>query len=125
MKKYLPAFIIFLSVIASAIAWLNRNTGEQEQAMRWWLLVFFGLITFLFHWGITRATQSRPQVFVRYYMGATTLKLMLNLVIIVVYALLHRDLAVSFIITFMIFYFLFTVFEVIFTWKTVRGKGQA
>lgn len=125
MKKYIPAFLLFSVIIAGIIVFINQNTVSQIQKLRWMLYAYFSIITLLFHFGITKATQSRPQVFVRYYMGSTTLKLLLNLGIIVVYAMLHKDLAVNFIITFMIFYFLYTIFEVIFVWKAVRPKPKS
>lgn len=125
MKKYIPAFLLFSVIIAGIIVFINQNTVSQIQMLRWMLYAYFSIITLLFHFGITKATQSRPQVFVRYYMGSTTLKLLLNLGIIVVYAMLHKDLAVNFIITFMIFYFLYTIFEVIFVWKAVRPKPKS
>ena len=125
MKKYLPAFLLFSLVIAGVIIFINQNTVSEIQKLRWMLFTYFSFITLLFHFGITIATESRPQVFVRYYMGSTTLKLLLNLGIIVVYATLHKDLAVNFIITFMIFYFLYTIFEVVFVWKAVRPKPKS
>ncbi len=125
MKKYLPAFLLFSLLIAGIIAYLNLQAVSEVQLLRWMIFAYFSIITLLFHFGITKATESRPQVFVRYYMGSTTLKLLLNLGIIVVYAMLHKALAVNFIITFMIFYFLYTIFEVVFVWKAVKPNPKS
>ncbi len=122
MKKYLFVFIVFVLVLACGIFFFFRNTDQEFYSMLWLLYGYFCLLTIVFHYGITKATASRPQVFVHYYMASTTIKLLLNLGIIVVYSMLHREMAVRFIISFMILYFLFTIFEVAYVWKTIRKK---
>lgn len=122
MKKYLSVFFIFILFLSGGLFFFLRNSDTEFVSMLWQLLGYFSFITILFHYGITKATESRPQVFVHYYMASTTLKLLLNLGIIVVYSMLHREMAVHFIISFMILYFLFTIFEVAYVWKTIRKK---
>src|SRR5436190_8540247 len=109
MKKYLSVYLIFIVSLA-AIIFLSsyKLTGEQEQ-ISWMIYSYFCVVTVLFHIGIVKSTTSRPQVFIRYYMGATTLKLLIHLGIIVLYSFLHIATATFFIIDFMIMYALFTV----------------
>lgn len=123
MKKYFYAFSVFVFIAAIILFFVSTNTTSVFQNILWILFAYFSVITLAFHYGVSRATASRPQVFVHYYMGATTAKLLLNLGIIVGFAMLHREMAVHFIIAFMIMYFVFTVFEVIFIWKTIRKKS--
>jgi hypothetical protein len=116
MKKYLPAFLAFILLIAGIIA-VSFKTDSEEIRITWIIYFYFSLLTILFHFGIVRTTQARPQVFIRYYMAATTIKLLLHLGVIVIYCLFHKEMAVRFILTFMVMYLLFTVFEVIFVWR--------
>ena len=120
MKRYLSAFIIFIFFISIIIFFSSYKFNSEEYKISWMIYIYFSILTFLFHYGIVRTTRLRPQVFVRYYMGATTLKLVLHLGIIIIYSIFHREMAVHFIITFMIMYLLFTVFEVMAVWRNIK-----
>ena len=122
MKKYFFVFLFFILFLSGGLFFFLRNLDQEFSSMLWLLFGYFCLITIAFHYGITKATASRPQVFVHYYMASTSIKLLLNLGIIVVYSMLHREMAVRFILSFMILYFLFTIFEVAYVWKTIRKK---
>ena len=120
MKKYFSAFLIFIICLTGIIFLSSYKLSTKEHSLTWMIFIYFSILTFLFHYGIVQTTKLRPQVFVRYYMGATTLKLLLHLGVIIIYSIFHREMAVYFIITFMIMYLLFTVFEVMAVWW--RGK---
>ena len=120
MKKYYSAFLIFIICVAGVIFFSSYKFNSGENNLAWLIYFYFSILTFLFHYGIVRTTQLRPQVFVRYYMGATTFKLLLHLGIIIIYSIFHREMAVHFIITFMIMYLLFTAFEVMAVWRNIK-----
>ncbi len=120
MKKYFSAFLIFIVCLASIIFLSSAKLSVAEYKLTWMIYVYFIVLTILFHYGIVRTAKSRPQVFIRYYMGATTIKLLFHLGIIIFYSFFHRTEAVLFIITFMIMYLLFTAFEVMAVWRKIR-----
>lgn len=93
----------------------------KVDTVSWMIFLYFLVVTVLFHVGLLRSAEARPQVFVRYYIGSTTLKLMFHLAVILVYSLFNKPDAVRFIITFMIFYFVFTAFEVSVVWKKFKS----
>jgi hypothetical protein len=77
------------------------------------LVIFFmvtGLAVFYF---FSRAVTKRFSMFTNYFMIATTLKLFLYLSVIVIYALIRRSDAITFIITFFLLYLCYTAFEVV------------
>jgi hypothetical protein len=113
MKKYLYLFLPFIVLLAIVIGFYLQGISQAERQLTWLIYIYFCLLTFIFHYGIVRTTQSRPQVFIRYFMAATTFKLLMHLGVIVIYSFLHRELATRFIITFLVMYLLFTVFEVL------------
>ena len=113
MKKYLAAILIFIAIIAGILKLIPPPATCEESCLRWWILLYFSVLTIAFHYGVVVTTRKRPQVFVRYFMASTSLKLLLHLGVIVIYCLFHRPMAVPFILTFLIMYFLFTVFEVV------------
>ena len=113
MRKYIVTFFLFASVVAIIIYFTGIGITSDELKLRWMIFGYFSVLTVAFHYGTVKTTQSRPQVFIRYFMAATSIKLLLHLGVIVIYSVLNRPLAITFIITFMIMYFLFTIFEVI------------
>jgi hypothetical protein len=120
MKNYLIAYMPFIGILALIIFLVSGSFNTEVIHLTWMIYIYFIVITILFHFGIVKTTQSRPQVFIRYYMGATTIKLLLHLGIIVFYSMMHKESASRFIITFMIMYLLFTVFEVAAVWVRMR-----
>jgi hypothetical protein len=94
--------VILLALAAGAILSLPATAEIIE--IRWMILVYFSLVTFAFHYGIHKSSQGRPQVFVRYFMAATSIKLFLHLGVIFFYAFTHKALAYNFILTFLVFY---------------------
>jgi hypothetical protein len=117
MKKYLLSLSILVFVIALIIVIAIGKLETWKQFVCWGLLGYFVLVTILTHIGLVRATKDRPQVFIRYYMSSTSLRLLAHLVVIVLFCMMNPPKAWFFIITFMIMYFLFTGFEVVYVLK--------
>lgn len=82
--------------------------------------LFYG-ITALIYYIILKAIQDRFARFVNYYMIVTVLKLLAFIVLIVIYVLLNRTDAVPFLLTFFIFYLVYTAFEVVYFLKSVKS----
>jgi glucan phosphoethanolaminetransferase (alkaline phosphatase superfamily) len=66
------------------------------------LLLFFIFTTSLVYTMVSASTRQRPQKMITYFMGATTIKLLLSLLIIAVYAMTQRETAKGFIVLFVI-----------------------
>lgn len=120
MNKYLTQFFLFIILVAGGILLYKKMYVPADLNITWYLYAYFCIITLLFHYGIVATTKARPQVFIRYYMAATTIKLLLHLGIIIWYSFVNRPMATRFILTFMIIYVLFTVFEIIAVWRQMR-----
>jgi hypothetical protein len=88
------------------------------------ILFLFFIVTLLFHIGLQKSFEKSSKDFIRYYMGATGAKLFVFLIIILIYAFLNKEKAVSFALTFFFFYLIFTVFEVSIATK-LFGKHAA
>lgn len=86
----------------------------------WFLLLFFFTMTLLFHFLAVRASQGKPQGFVRFYMGSTALRIFLYIMVIVAYRFYDKPAVLSFTIGFMIHYFVFTLFEVTVLLKELK-----
>jgi hypothetical protein len=78
------------------------------------LLVFFTAATLLSFRFLQKKLEASPTGFVTAFMANSTIRLILYLAVIVIYALTNRPDSVNFIISFFILYLIFTVFEVSF-----------
>ena len=119
MKSYSLLFTIIVAICAALI--LTIGGPPDEMKMRWQILGYFSMISFGFHYGLVRSSVGRPQNFIRYYMAATTIKLLIHLSVILAYALTHKEKAISFIISFMVAYAIFTAFEVVTAMKQKKS----
>ncbi|NOX48657.1 MAG: hypothetical protein GXO89_16945 [Chlorobi bacterium] len=89
------------------------------------LFVFFFSATGIVHYILLRISVKRPNSFINYFMLLTFGKLMFYLTIILIYALVKRDEAVSFILSFAVLYLFFTAFEVTQSLSHAQvGKGK-
>lgn len=126
MLRYLLLLIVF-SVAAGALflAMVQFFPGTFLPEQGNYLLIYFFLLTAVFHFGLVRSSQGKPALFVRYYMAATSAKLMIHLAVIVLYAITHKETAFRFILTFLPFYVLFTAFEVGMAFRQNRQKSDS
>lgn len=118
MKKYLINLSVLVVVLATIIFLLAGKLADWQQSICWYILAYFIIITAVSHLGLERSTKARPQVFVRYYMASTSIRLLAHLIVIVSYGMFNPSNAKFFIITFMILYFVFTIFEVVYVMRS-------
>jgi hypothetical protein len=118
---FLKAIFIFSFIVGLLAFVFSVFLPENKvNAITWFQLLYFIFITLIFQLGLLKSSKGRPQSFVRYYMGATAFKLFVHVIIILMYCLFNRNDAVRFILTFLIFYIFYTVFEVAFAAQRFR-----
>ena len=118
MRKKYQQFIIrltILSLITGAIVFfLNRLfSPEYISPALPWLIILFYAVAAVVHYVLLRITALNPRKFVGYFMLATSLKLMVYLVVLVIYVFNVKDGILAFVLSFFILYIIYTVFEVI------------
>jgi hypothetical protein len=116
MKSF-PGFLSRLMLFSAVIAVIHALVATSLPASFRFepfliLLLFFLLATVVFHFGLLRASLRSDQAFIRYFMGATGVKLFLYMGIMIVFATMFRDQAVGFISNFFVLYLLYSAFEV-------------
>lgn len=125
MPAALKKFVLQLLVIATLLAlisFLVFSRIPQEWTSPAWpfLLLFFvgsNLILYLLY---LRAQAKKLSKFANFFMLATFLKLVVYLAIIVVYLLFNRSDVVPFVLTFFVYYIIFTAFEVVSVSKSAK-----
>lgn len=129
MNKDFTSFIRNLFIFSAIIAIISFVLSitllkDNFPMVAWILLAFFFIATLLFHYGLLKSSKGDPKKFVRYYMSATGIKLFVYMLFIIVYALIKRTEAVPFLISFIAFYFLYLIFEVITAQRAFKKKSE-
>ena len=113
MKSFLIKLILFTIILAIIdFCWIRFMPVEKHIPHVWMILGFFSVTTVMFHYFSLQAAKGKAQVFIRYYMGSTAMRLFIYAIIILAYKFYDKPTLVPFAIGFMMHYFLFTVFEV-------------
>lgn len=118
---------MFSALVFLLFFWIEPEIPPAFQYHNWlYIQLFFMLLTFLFHLGLLHASNKRAQSVTLFYMGGTSLKLLLFAGIMITYAMLFKQTAKAFIITFIFYYFLYTIFEVAMLYfKFSSSKGPS
>ncbi|MFM7218105.1 MAG: hypothetical protein ACKO1U_08815 [Bacteroidota bacterium] len=122
MVKYLVQLTAFTLLLTLLLYWAASMAPALFSVHHIGVLtLYFYFLSLVFHFGLVRASAGRPAVFVRYYMGATSIKLFIHLGVLVGFAFLHREKLFPFAITFLSYYLAFLIFEVITAFRQQRG----
>ena len=124
MRFYISLLIFSIIVFAGFYLAEPHLSAKVSYPSFAWIQLVMIAATVIFQNGLARASQKNGQVFVRYFMGATSVKLMVFMMIIVIYALMNREQAFGFILHFFVLYLLYTVFEVYFAYKSFGPKSK-
>lgn len=112
-KKYLKSLttisgiLIFLSIIAFAFIFQESYLHIIPISF-----LFVILTSIFFHIRVKKGIKKSQAKFNAAFLGATAIKLLLNLAFIIVYLILYRENLIVFISYFMILYFVFLFFDV-------------
>ncbi len=113
MKKITIQLIIFTIIVAilSAALFLTLLKEYYFQIFPLSVIIFFAL-TLLFFFLIVKRGENNPNKFVRMFLLSTTIKIFTLLIYLTGYLLYDRSEAVPFLISFLVLYLIFTIFEV-------------
>lgn len=116
------SFILWLLAVSSGLALLfyllmPMLPEKVSYSGYIYVILFFAFATFVFHLGLSKSAIAGSKHFVRYYMMATGLKLLIYIAIIMFYAMINKPGVTGFAFTFLISYFTFTTFETVYSYK--------
>lgn len=119
LKRYPFAFTIFNVFFLILIFAISGFTTKMPLTrLTWAIYLLFVVSTLLMHFFLTSGNTEKANVFVRKFMLATTLKLLIYLAIIVFFFMFNREMAKAFILWFLLHYTCFTVFETLMLYNT-------
>ena len=115
--------LIIISIITIALTFgLTYIIPENLISNSWpFIAGFFFAISLLVHRYLLNKAGGQHTKFVNAFLLTTTVKLLLFLAIIVIYVLLNRDDAIGFILTFFIYYLIYTSFEIVSILKYLQN----
>jgi hypothetical protein len=121
MKNFIVQLII-LSIISSGLYQLIGLTGTPY-FFPWHAFIagFFFIVTLFFHKGLQNSLEKGNQQFIRYYMGATAVKLMIIMLFVIIIALTNKAIAMNFTLCTFFYYLFFSSFEV---WLSMKQFGR-
>lgn len=112
-KKFVIVLAI-VSVVMGLITWLLRTSIPQWITPLWLpLLAFLALVNGSVFAFVMRARQRDPKKFATFFMGTTVVKLVIYFVVILAVAFSNVAMAKPFLITFLIYYIVFTFLETV------------
>ncbi len=123
LSHYLVRFVIFLAIAAGLLSAWNYARPEHALPIAWGLLAFFALASFASHLFLLNAEDKRPAIFIQRFMATTTVRLFVFIIILAGYSFTHKPQAVLFILHFLVFYFVFTTFEITMLYRHFRPKN--
>lgn len=128
LKKFSLRLFILTIILALAGLLFSQFLPADMMSPAWpFLIIFFFLFTLALFYVTLKSVQSRFSRFVNYYMLMTVGKLFFFLALIVVYVLMNRQDAWTFVLTFFILYLVYTFFELVYFLRFIesgKNKGQ-
>jgi len=89
-----------------------------------YLIFVIAIVTTIGHLWILKAAGQNMRRFTTAFMASVTLKLMVYLTFMLVYLLLNKSQVIPFVLTFIAFYFIFTIFEVIQVLNVIKNNSK-
>jgi len=123
IKKYFTWLAVFsLTVFIAGVFVFYYPLSEYYLPVYLLVLLFFVVITGGMHFILLSASNKNPSKFNNYFLIATTVKLIIYMIFIMVYLYLNRKNAIPFLLVFFITYLLYTTFESISITRQIRKK---
>ncbi len=118
MQTLKSKIFVNLTVYTLVLAALSFGVKIVFPALKitpWYLIIllFFYIITLIILYVLEKKLTQRMTLFANAFMLVNFLKLVIFTIIIGIYAFLHKQDAISFILTFFVYYVLFSIFEVV------------
>jgi hypothetical protein len=113
-RKFIFKILIFTVLIFGVASILFVTILENYYFNAFpYLILLIATVTTIGHLWVVKASGANTMKFTTAFMASVTLKLMVYLFFMLIYLLIDRTQVISFVLTFITLYVLFTIFEVI------------
>lgn len=117
MNKFVKQLCILTLVVIVASVFM------RAQLTVWWpaIVGFFFIVSMMVFYFADKAKKKDMRRFTNFYMGATVVKMLVYLTIILIYAFTFKEDAKCFAVTFLVYYLVYSVFE---TYKLAKKEKK-
>ena len=113
LKIYIFRLLVFSLILTSGTFCMQFLCPQYVSPALPFIVLFFFITMLISHYIILRGIYKENKNFVANYMLATIIRIVSYIIFLVTYILLNREDAILFGISFIILYFLFSIFEII------------
>ena len=110
--------IIVLAVLGDTLEWYQLHPHT------WWVLAYNLLLCMMSYFLVKKGMAGDHYDFHNAFIGNTTIRLLLSAILFLVYFLNVKENRLSFVITFFVFYFIYTVFEITSLLANLRSNSK-
>lgn len=124
-KRFILGELLFTALVALA-AYIVFFTflPQYYLGVFWVLLAIIAILTAIFHYSIIQVQEKQPGQFATRFMMVTGIKMMIYLAFITSYAFMNPEKAARFLISFLILYLLYTLFEVFSVIRYLKKRNK-
>jgi len=123
LKKFITLlFILTIVIYTCGITLFNTILKDYYFGGFLFIPVLFFGITLAVHIHLIRISQRDLKKFIPRFIGTIGIKIGLYFALIIVYLLIDRNHAVPFLISFLIMYLIYTIFEIVFVLSYLERK---
>jgi len=112
IKKFIYKIVILEAIITFLTLLLNLFFKEYYLPIYPIVILFFGIISFVVHYVLLKASERRANYFINNFMVSSISKMLIYLVFVGTYLFFEKENQATFIIFFMTNYFIFSIFEI-------------
>ncbi len=124
MRRYLLSLIVMVLALVLASFLVMYFSPQNWMLVMPFLALYFGIVTGLQHWLVTKAMYRSPKVFVQQFLGTTVGVLFVHLAVMAVYLLTHTTHLKVFAITFLVGFVVSWAFETLMILKFIRDEKK-
>jgi hypothetical protein len=121
-RYYFRLFLFSLLLFAGSIVFAHLAGSRMVSDVHYLFVPFFTAVASLAAYMHHKSLGRKHGGFTHFFVGITMARFILFLLIMVAYAIIFRDDAARFIIWFMVFYLLYTFFEMGSLYRMVRKR---
>ncbi len=124
-KKFLQKLIIYTIILTTiGLVFYFLAPDHAVSPTLPYINIFFFIVTLLTYYTTLRHIRQKASRFVNYYLIATFAKLFLFIIVIVLYLYMNKQDALKFVVSFFIYYLLYSIFEVREIMKIIRNSNK-
>lgn len=122
-KFFIELGIMTITIIVLALVG-DAFDLVQLHPHTWWVLTYHFLLCILSYFLVKKGMAGDHYDFHNAFIGNTTIRLLVSAILFLVYFLNVKENRLSFVITFFVFYFIYTVFEITSLLANLRSNSK-